>query len=82
MYGWVLNKHVSSVIRRKGESQKGCFKKTKHVKFPGKTNISNPLVRTRTCAYLGIRNVRFFGKFDVFCFLETPVLRFALLPYY
>ena len=24
----------------------------------------------------------FFGKFDVLCFLETPVLRFALLPYY
>ena len=21
-------------------------------------------------------------KFDVLCFLETPVLRFALLPYY
>ena len=24
----------------------------------------------------------FFGKFDVLCFLEAPVLRFALLPYY
>ena len=24
----------------------------------------------------------FFGKFCVLCFLETPVLRFALLPYY
>ena len=24
----------------------------------------------------------FFGKFHVLCFLETPVLRFALLPYY
>ena len=24
----------------------------------------------------------FFGKFDVLCFLETPVLRFILLPYY
>ena len=23
----------------------------------------------------------FFGKFDVLCFLETPVWRFALLPY-
>ena len=23
-----------------------------------------------------------FGKFNVLCFLETPVLRFALLPYY
>ena len=24
----------------------------------------------------------FFGKFGVLCFLETPVLRFAFLPYY
>ena len=24
----------------------------------------------------------FFGKFGVLCFLETPFLRFALLPYY
>ena len=24
----------------------------------------------------------FFGKFGVLCFLVTPVLRFALLPYY
>ena len=24
----------------------------------------------------------FFEKFGVLCFLETPVLRFALLPYY
>ena len=23
-----------------------------------------------------------FGNFGVLCFLETPVLRFALLPYY
>ena len=23
----------------------------------------------------------FFGKFGMFCFLETPALRFALLPY-
>ena len=72
----------SSVIRQKGESQNGCFKKTKHVKFSEKTNISNPLIRTRTCAYQKVRNVRFFGKFDVLCFPETPVLRFAILPYY
>ena len=24
----------------------------------------------------------FFGKFDLSCFLETPVLRFTLFPYY
>ena len=30
----------------------------------------------------GGKKCLFFGKFGVFCFLETPVLRFALLPYY
>ena len=30
----------------------------------------------------GDKRSLFFGKFGVVCFLETPVLRFALLPYY
>ena len=30
----------------------------------------------------GGKKCLFFGKFGVLCFLETPVLRFALLPYY
>ena len=30
----------------------------------------------------GDKKSSLFGKFDVLCFLETPVLRFALLPYY
>ena len=34
-------------LRQKGESQNRCFKKTKHVKFSEKTNISNPQIRTR-----------------------------------
>ena len=34
------------------------------------------------CAYQGVRNIRFFGQFDVLRFLVTPVLGFALLPYY
>ena len=41
-------KLISSVIRQKGESQNGCFKKAKHAKFR-KTNISYPLGHTRTC---------------------------------
>ena len=58
----------SSVIKQKGKSENGCFKKTKHAKFSEK-NISYPLIRTRT-------------SFDMLCFLETPVLRFALLLHY
>ena len=30
----------------------------------------------------GRKKCSFFKKFGVFCFPETPVLRFALLPYY
>ena len=33
------------------------------------------------CVHIkGVRN-SFFRKFDMLCFLEAPVLRFALLPY-
>ena len=31
---------------------------------------------------LGGKKCSFFGKLGVLCFLETPVLRFALLPFY
>ena len=66
--------YSSTVIRQKREPQKGCSKKTKHVKFSEKTNMSYPQ---------GVRNVLFFGEFGgVLCFLETPVLRLALLLYY
>ena len=62
---------TSSVVRQKVKSQNGCYKKTKHARAR----------KTRTCAYQGLTNVRFFGKFGVLCFLVTPVLKFALLPY-
>ena len=41
-----------------------------------------PLIRTRTCAYQWVRNIRFLGKFGMLCFPKRAVLRFALLPYY
>ena len=63
----------SSVIRQKSKSQNECFKKTKHVKFSKKRTFP-------THWYAHVRS--FFEKFDVLCFLETAVLRFALLPYY
>ena len=62
--------------KAKGRIAKRCFKKTKHTIFSEKRTF------LRTFTYQGVRNVRFFGKFDVLCFLETPVLRFAFLPYY
>ena len=53
---------TSSVIRQKGESQNGCFKKAKHGKISEKS---------------GGKKCLFFGNFGVLSFLETPVLRFA-----
>ena len=70
----------SSVIRQKGESQNGCFKKTKPIKFSEKRTFLAPDTHT-VCVSRG-KKCSFFGKFDVLYFLETPVLRFALLPYY
>ena len=68
---------ITSVIRQKGKSQNGCFKKTKHGKFSEKRAFFTPWY-----AHLRVKNVYFSEKFDVLCFLETPVLRFALLLYY
>ena len=75
----------------KGQISKRVFQENKACQIFRKTSISYPLIRTRTCAYQGVRNVRclsggkkcsFFGKFGMLCFCETPALRFTILPYY
>ena len=38
--------------------------------------------KTKGRCVSGGKKCSFFGKFGMLCFLETPVLRFALLPYY
>ena len=78
------NKAKCDVVgnKAKGRISKRVLKENKARQISEKTNISYPLIRTGTCAYQGVRNVCFFGKFGVLCFLLTPVLRFALLPYY
>ena len=68
---------ISSVIRQKGKSRNGCFKKTKHVKFSEKRSIVPP--DTHSYVYVsGCKECSFSGKFDELCFLETPVSRFEL----
>ena len=73
-----IGSYISPVIRQKSESQNGCFKKTKHAKFFEKGTFLTPwyphVLEGKKCS--------FFGKFGVLCFLETPVLRFSVLPYY
>ena len=67
-FSWI----ISSVTMQKGESQGGCFKKTNCSQIFRKRNISYPLIRTRTCAYQGVRNVRFSENLACFVFLKHP----------
>ena len=67
----------SSVIKRKGEPQIRCYKKRKHAIFFRKTNM-----RAHARVRIKGKKCSLFEKFGVLCFLLTPVLRFALLPYY
>ena len=63
----------SSVIRQKDESQNGCFKiQKKHVKFSEKKPFLTPLIRSRTCAYQGVRNVCFSENLAGSVFLKHP----------
>ena len=67
--------------KTKGWISKRVFQENKARQILRKTMISYPLIRTHTCAYQRVRNVRF--SENLVCF-ETGafVLRFALLPYY
>ena len=55
-----------------------------------KSNIKSSVIREKgkcvstkqIVCVSGRKKYSFLGKFDVFCFLETPILRFTLLPYY
>ena len=49
--------------------------------FPKNEHFLPPDTHKYVCV-AGDKKCSFFGKFGVLYFLETPVLRFALLPYY
>ena len=55
---WPVFTHISSVIRRKSESQNGCLRKETGPNFQ-KNQHFYILIRTRRCAYLGVWSVRF-----------------------
>ena len=65
-----IRKHISSVIRQKGESQNGCFKRQSTPNFPKNEHFLPP--DTHTCAYQGVRNVRFSENLACFVFLKHP----------
>ena len=60
----------TGVSRKQSTPNFPNFPKNRHFLPPGYVCVSEG------------KKCPFFGKFDVLCFLETPVLRFALLPYY
>ena len=71
----------SLVIRQKGKSQIGYFKKTKLAIFSEIRTFLTPWyadvrvrirVRTCTCVYQGIRNVRFSENLACYVFLKHP----------
>ena len=67
-----IKKHISSVITQKGRISKRVFQEDKARQIFWKTNISYPLIRTRTCAYKEVRNVRFSESLACFFFLKYP----------
>ena len=76
-----LEIHNLSIIAQKVESQNGCFKKNKQSKlnFPKNEHFLHLDTHTYVCVS-GCKKCSFFEKFSLLCFLETPILRFALLP--
>ena len=67
------------VSKAKGRISKRVFQENKARKVFRKANISYPLIRARAYVFVSeSKKCSFFGKPGVLCFLETPVLRFAL----
>ena len=60
------------VNKVKGRISKWVFQEKKPRHIFRKTNISYPLIHTRTCAYQGVRNVRFSENLAGFVFLKHP----------
>ena len=52
--------------------KRGVSKKNKARQIFQKTNISYPLIRTSTCAYQGVRNVRFSENLTCLVFFKHP----------
>ena len=67
--------------KAKGQISKLIFQDNKARQIFQKTGIYFPLIRITWCVSGG-KKCPFFGKLDVICFLETPILKFALLSYY
>ena len=74
----IINDNLNlSVVREKGESQNGCFMKTKHFKFPEKQILLSPDTQTYGCVSWG-KKCSFLAYLTSFVFLKHP---FWYLPF-
>ena len=69
---YFLNVHNIYLVgnKAKGQISKRVFQENKASQIFRKTNISYTLMRTRTCAYLGVKNVCFSENLACFVFLK------------
>ena len=58
--------------KARGRISARVFQENKARQIFRKTNIFYSLIRTRTCAYQGVKNVRFWENLACFVFLEHP----------
>ena len=68
----------SSVKRQKGESQNGCFKKTKHAKFSEKRTF---LTRWYAQVRVHIRGLEMYVFRKIWCALFSWNIRFEIHPF-
>ena len=73
---WSKGVGLSRLVVKLGWISKRVFQENKARQIFRKSSISYPLCVS------GSKKCSFFGEFGVVSFLETPVLRFALSPYY
>ena len=76
---FMYNVENLSIIRQKYESLNGVTRKQSTPHFPKNEHFLPSNTHKCVCV-LGGKKCWFFGKFDVLCFLVTPVLRYSLLP--
>ena len=82
LFGRVLNTPLKDHHKLKRISKR-VLQQNKSCQIFQKTNISYPLIRTRTCAYQGVRYICFLRKIwlaEFYCYPRFEICPFALLP--
>ena len=78
----ITGKYITSAIRQEKRISKRAFQENLARQIFWKTNIWAKKRTKRTCAYLGVRNVRFSGNLTCFVFLKHPFWDSPFLSYY